>query len=264
MIYVETKGDLNRFRLEETLKQRMIEPNTVAELAVTNSFGMPSSDPIYLLADIEKANKALSSGQVMIVSVVGTQRAGSDFVEDFARAAALAKNAGAKIIEANFSCPNVCTCEGSIYHNPETVYTISARLVREIGNIPLIIKVGYFTDPNSMRSTMIAAARAGVRGFCGINTIGMKVVNDLGESALGAGRIKSGVCGSPIRSSALEFMRYARTINDSEKLGLTLIGVGGAILPEHFDEFINAGANIVMSATGMMWDPYLAMRYHKN
>ena len=33
--------------------------------------------------------------------------------------------------------------------------------------------------------------------------------------------------------------------------------------PEHFALFLDAGADIVQSATGMMWDPYLAMRHHE-
>ena len=58
-------------------------------------------------------------------------------------------------------------------------------------------------------------------------------------------------------------MRASREINEREKLGLAIIGVGGITLPEHFNEFYNAGADIAMTATGMMWAPYLAMRYHE-
>jgi dihydroorotate dehydrogenase len=45
-------------------------------------------------------------------------------------------------------------------------------------------------------------------------------------------------------------------------LFLALLGCGGIMLPEHFDAFFEAGADVAMSATGLMWDPYLAMRYH--
>ena len=37
-----------------------------------------------------------------------------------------------------------------------------------------------------------------------------------------------------------------------------IIGVGGVASPEDFFEYRNAGADIVMSATGAMWNPYLA------
>lgn len=262
MIYVDTKGELNKTRLNEILQQQITPPVNLNNLAVTNSFGVPSAGPMDVLADIEKANKSLSPGQILIVSVMGSHRAGDDFIYDCVRAAALAKEAGAKIIEINYSCPNVRTGEGCIYNDPDTVYSISSRVVKEIGNIPLIIKVGYFTDLNSLRKVMLAAARAGVRAVCGINTIGMKVVNEKGEPALGPDRLKAGVCGAPIRRGALEFVHYAKAINEAEKLGLTLIGVGGVTKPEHFTDLLQAGANVAMSATGMLWDPYLAARYH--
>ncbi|MFA6492487.1 MAG: aspartate ammonia-lyase, partial [Candidatus Babeliales bacterium] len=245
MIYVDTHGELNKHRLNETLTEQKSTPQNLAELSVTNSFGVPSQDPLYVLEDIKKANNALEEGQIMIVSAMGSHGKG-DFIEDYARAAALAKDAGAKIIEINFSCPNVATGEGSIYNDPNTVYTITRRVVKEINETPLIIKVGYFTEQKNLEEVLIAAARAGARAVCGINTIGMKIVNSEGKPALGETRLTSGVCGSPIKKGALEFVRHARSVIDAEKLGLTLIGVGGITLPEHFDEFFNAGADIAM------------------
>jgi hypothetical protein len=41
------------------------------DMAVTNSFGMPSRTPQYLKEDIPKAQASLKDGQMMIVSVVG-------------------------------------------------------------------------------------------------------------------------------------------------------------------------------------------------
>jgi dihydroorotate dehydrogenase (NAD+) catalytic subunit len=114
-----------------------------------------------------------------------------------------------------------------------------------------------------MRAMMIAAARSGVRAIAGINTVSMQVRNVEGHSALGPSRLTSGVCGGPIRNLALHFTEQAHAINKQEKLDLTLISCGGITLPEHFDQFLNAGADIATSATGMMWDPYLAARYHE-
>ena len=114
-----------------------------------------------------------------------------------------------------------------------------------------------------MRKTLIVAARSGVRAICGINTIGLKVIDEQGKPALGQGRLVSGVCGSPIRRAALTFVREAHNINQTEKLGLTLMGVGGITLPEHFKDFFEAGADSALTATGLMWDPYLAARYHE-
>ena len=61
---------------------------------------------------------------------------------------------------------------------------------------------------------------------------------------------------------AHHFIRDAAKIIAEQKLDLTLLGCGGIMRAEHFDDFLEAGAQVAMSATGFMWDPYLAMRYH--
>ncbi len=133
-------------------------------LAITNSFGMPSKSREFLkegilyalfeliLIDIPRANASLQDGQVMIVSVVGTVHHTGDknqdainFIKDFADTALFAKQCGGKIIEANFSCPNVTTGEGSIYQNPSSVLSLADAIVRSLGeDVPLIIKVGTY------------------------------------------------------------------------------------------------------------------------
>lgn len=263
MIYVDTKGPLTYSRAQETLMQAKLPPTDMASLAATNSFGIPSMGADFLAADIAAANASLAPGQVMIVSVVGTPREGEDFLEDFATASEIALAGGAKIIEADLSCPNVVTCEGSLFTSPEMVFEIAQRMRRVIGSVPLVIKIGVVEDEEVLRQVMCAAARGGVNAVCGINTMSMKVIKETGEPALGEKRLKSGVCGGPIRTVALDYVRKARHINDQEKLGMVIMGTGGAICPEHFDLFFDAGADVAMSGVGMMWDPYLAARYHQ-
>jgi len=263
MVYVDTHGTLKNdtnlppaISVEHPSKQ-------LEDLAVTNSFGMPSKSPHFLREDIPLANNSLKPGQLLVVSIVGTKREGISFLDDFILTALLAKEAGAKVIEANFSCPNVDKAEGCLYISSQTVHEFGLAIARAIHPLPLIIKVGLFPHKELMREVMIAAARAKVQAISGINTISMKVLDKQGHPALGHKRLTSGICGGPIREAALEFTRHAKEINDKEKLGLTLIGVGGITLPEHFDQFLDAGAQVAMSATGMMWDPYLAARYHE-
>lgn len=235
---------------------RQIErPGKLTDLTITNSFGMPSKSPDFLLEDIEKANRSLSEGQVMIVSVVGTPNRGVSFAEDFVRTALLAKEAGAKIIEANFSCPNVDKAEGILYQAPDTVHEYARLIAKAIHPVPLVLKVGVFDNEQQMKSALLAAARGGAQAICGINSVRMRVAPPLDE-----GRKTSGICGGAIRESALQFIRNAAKIIREDRLGLTLLGCGGIMLPEHFALFFEAGADVSMSATGMMWDPYLAMR----
>jgi dihydroorotate dehydrogenase (NAD+) catalytic subunit len=150
-------------------------PHEINDIAITNSFGMPSREAEFLYADIKKAKDELSEGQVLIVSVVGSACDKKDFVDDYVRATKIAVDAGAPIVEANFSCPNVVTGEGKIYSNPVAVEEIASTLVKSLGDIPLLIKVGVFDDKDQMREMFKAAVRAGVKGIAGINTLSMKV-----------------------------------------------------------------------------------------
>ena len=46
------------------------------------------------------------------------------------------------------------------------------------------------------------------------------------------------------------------TANSQQRIAI--IGVGGVTKPEDYFEFKDAGADVVMSATGAMWNPNLA------
>jgi dihydroorotate dehydrogenase (NAD+) catalytic subunit len=236
-------------------------PQEVSQISITNSFGMPSMSEAYLQEDIAKARNQLSKGQVLIVSVVGTAGFSSGIPEDFVRAALIAKEAGAQVIEANFSCPNISTKEGSLYCDPESSFLTASLLAKAISPLPLLIKVGRYSNSELLKKVLIGLARANVRAVCGINSVSMKVLNEQRESALGKKRETSGVCGNLIRSHALEFVQEASRIINEESLNLELIGCGGIMDPSHFDQFLEAGAKIAMTATGMMWDPYLAVKW---
>ena len=47
-------------------------------------------------------------------------------------------------------------------------------------------------------------------------------------------------------------------------LKYTIIGVGGVTTAEDFQEYLSEGADAVMSATGAMWNPYLAQEIKKS
>lgn len=88
------------------------------------------------------------------------------------------------------------------------------------------------------------------------------IVDADGQPALGAGRPTSGVCGAPIRTAALQFVRAARDVIDRRGLALALVGVGGVAAPQHIADMLDAGADVVQSATGFMHRPQLAAEWH--
>ena len=146
--------------------------------------------------------------------------------------------------------------------SPSAVAEIGKALVKAIHPIPLIIKVGVFPSKQLLQEVLITAAQNGIQAISGINSVSCKVVGSTENSPLGPDRPTSGICGGPILSTAVRFITQAHEIIQKEKLDLTLIGVGGISLPEHFSVFFKAKANAAMTATGMMWDPYLAAKYH--
>ncbi len=234
-----------------------------SKVTITNSFGMPSKEPEEWMRDVEKANSYLSDGQVMVVSIVGTPGEGKSLPADYARCAKMAKEAGARIIEANYSCPNVCSGEGSIFTDPDLSSEISQAIRLEIGNTPLMIKVGNFINLEILED-MVAMNVPFINGISGINTIAMKVYDKYGNQALtGKNRLTSGLCGYGIHDISQRFTENLARIRNEDNYDFIICGVGGITSVEGVEARLNGGADIVMSATGAMWNPMLAMEYHQ-
>ncbi len=232
-------------------------PNS-SDPSLANSLGNPSPGPEQATLEIKRARAALSSGQILIISVFGDSVFG-DSADDFVRTAKLACAAGAHAIEANFSCPNLATGHRPLYCFPEEVEKIARHIVEEINPIPLVIKVGICPNQDDLTALLGAIDRSGARAVCGINSVPMQVQNKDGTPTFGEKRSLAGVSGGTIRNLALQFTRDARHIIDRDKLKLELIAVGGVTRPEHFDVLRNAGANAALTATGAMLFPqYLA------
>lgn len=263
VIYVDVPDALDPHSLPPFLQQSAESPSSLNQLAITNSFGNPSKSQEFLSQDIAKAKAYLHKGQVLVVSCVGTESAERSLQEDFAFTAALAKEAGADVIEINFSCPNVSSQDGSLFLDSEAVYSVASQVVQAVSPLSVSVKMGLFPSLTQQKAALTAVARAGAHAVCGINTIPMKVLNTEGQPALGPARAQCGICGNPIRQAALSWVRSARQLIEEEKLDLTLIGVGGIMQAFHFTEFLEAGADFATCATAMMWDAYLVARYHE-
>ena len=216
MIYIDRTTPFPADAIPDIVQSTSSIPQEPDHIGVTNSFGMPSRSHIYLSRDIRLSNNLLRPGQVMVVSVVGTPSHGN-FYQDFAYTAEFAKDCGAKIIEANFSCPNVTTGEGDIANDPSAVYALSAQIINAIGTTPLILKVGHYKDKKKMRDVLYQAARAGVRAISGINTISTYVVDSRGKSALGPAGKKAAF--AALRSVMQRSTSFATPAKSSTKNG---------------------------------------------
>jgi dihydroorotate dehydrogenase (NAD+) catalytic subunit len=229
-------------------------------LSITNSFGVPSSDPEFWLRDLKNLLDNTKSGQIVVGSFQGTKKAGQnaeEYINDYRITAKLLKDVGVKVIEVNFSCPN----EGSnnlLCYDTERSVKVAEAIKEVIGGIPLIIKIAYFEDEEALRN-LVQEIGSIVDGISAINTIPAEIVNEKGEQALpGEGRLKSGVCGHAIKWAGLDMVKRLKKLREKMRYKFTIIGVGGVTTPDDFFEYQKAGADIVMSATGAMWNPYLA------
>lgn len=257
VLSVRIDGDLT---IEKTQGQLVATATYTEPLSITNSFGVPSKDPDVWQEDVQKAMSYAGKGQVLVLSFMGTVRENQSqeaFIKDYALAGKLADETGTKILEVNLSCPNIGN-EGLVCYNLDVTRQVCDAIRNEIGDTPLILKVGYYKNDTDIE-TLAAIANEYANDVTAINTLQATVVDEHGNQALpGKNRLKSGVCGTAIKWAGLDMVRRLKKIKDTHGYTFTITGVGGVTQPIDYTEYRNAGADAVMSATGAMWNPYLA------
>lgn len=264
VVPVDISGDLTLERASTPLKTK---ESYDAPLSITNSFGVPSPDSFAWSEGVATAVAHARPGQMVWVSVEGTrwdpQWTNEQYVEDWVLAARLAKEAGAHVVEANLSCPNEGTTN-LLCFDVDKVERIARAIKGEIGETPLVLKVAYFEDDMALRA-LVSRVGTVVDGIAAVNTISAEVVDSSGKQALpGEGRKRSGVCGDSIRWAGLDMVKRLHALREELGLQFVITGVGGVSSPEHFEQYRAAGADVVMSATGAMWNPYLAQAIKEN
>ncbi len=238
------------------------EPSSVREVTITNSFGMPSMDPDWWQEDMEKATIAVREGCAVLGSGVGTyQGTRWELIRDFVTVASMIKETGVSAVILNLSCPNVGDGEGLIYTDSELSKDILREVKKAIRDMPLIVKVGFmFGKP---LYEFVRSVAKYVEGISGINSIQTRVVTEEGLPALGKGREKSGVCGWAIRECAKLFTKELYSIRQKLKAEFLIMSCGGVTDSNSFYDLIESGADVVLSCTGAMFNPFLALEIRK-
>lgn len=257
VLSVKVEGDLT---YEKTQNKLVADDSYSEPISITNSFGVPSKDPIFWQEDVRKAISYARSGQVLVLSFMGTVRENQtpeEFIADYKLAAKLSKETGAKVLETNLSCPNIGN-EGLVCYDLNITEKICEAIKKEIGNIPLILKVGYYKDYEDVKKISEIADKY-AKGIAAINTIPAEVIKKDGHQALpGINRSQSGICGASIKWAGIDMVKKLNKARKELGTNFKIIGVGGVMTSDDFFEYRNAGADFVMSATGAMWNPYLA------
>ncbi len=250
-------GDLT---LEMAQKPIVVRNEYKEPLSITNSFGNPSYEPEVWQKDLRECVAHAREGQLVMCSFEGTKWEESftpqDYVNDWVNGMQMLKDAGVRVVEANFSCPNEGAASLLCFDVPKVKHITSA-IKAKIGDTKLIIKIAYFGEAELRE--LVKETGSIVDGYSAINTIPAPVVTPEGTQALpGAHRVKSGICGHAVKWAGLDMTRRLASLRKEFGMSYGIIGCGGVTVPKDFKEFRDAGADVVMTATGAMWNPYLA------
>src|SRR3989338_5568569 len=252
----DIKGDLT---LEMAQNPIVVRNEYKEPLSITNSFGNPSYESDVWMKDLAECVAYAKPGQLVMCSFEGTKWEGfsaQDYISDWVQGAEVIKSAGVKIVETNFSCPNEGAAQLLCFDIPK-VKLVAERIKNKIGETPLVIKIAYFGE-QELRELVKETGRI-VDGYSAINTIPAPVLNPDGTQALpGAHRVKSGICGHAVKWAGLDMVLRLKALREEFGLRYGIIGCGGVTVPADFKEYRDAGADVVMTATGAMWNPYLA------
>ena len=232
------------------------------EWTSTVSYGMPSRDPAVWMADVARARTLLGDGQALIVSVVASPDgtwSRDDIVRDFGALAAMAREAGAQLVEANLSCPNVRSAEGDLFLDAEMSGRIAAALRAGAGTLPVLLKIGHVPDDERLRSLLRAVAGQ-ASGLVIVNGVSRPVIGADGAAAFGDGRRQAGILGRGIHAIGVDDVARSLALIRRERLDLQVAGVGGIASADDAAAYFDAGACAVLLGSAPMYDPSLAAR----
>jgi dihydroorotate dehydrogenase (NAD+) catalytic subunit len=261
IVYLDVDGDLTLEKAAKPLVGHTTPQTTPDKLTITNSFGNPSRGAEYWVEDMKRAAAEKGEGQFLIGSVVGTIQPGfssQEYYADFAKAAEMAASTSVDAVEVNLSCPNVAS-EGIICYTHDAVVDICRMAKEKIGDLPLIAKIGYYSpEQQELLEAIIKDVVQYVDAFAAINTLQAAIVDENGEQLLkGEGRLRSGICGAGVKWAGLDMTKRLDAIRKNNGYHYQIMGIGGVMHPNDFQEYIAAGADCVQSATGAMWNPAL-------
>lgn len=185
--------------------------------------------------------------KVIISSIMGRNE------EEWEKLARLSTEAGADVIELNFSCPNMEE-KGvgvDIGQDPELVkrFTMAARRGT---NVPILAKM----TPNvtEMRIPAKAAIEGGADGISAINTIksitGVNIDTLVAAPSVKGFSSVGGYSGRAVKPIALRFI--SELCNDPKLRGVHLSGMGGVYTWRDALEFILLGAGSIQITTAVM------------
>lgn len=185
--------------------------------------------------------------KVIIASIMGRNE------EEWTYLASKCQEAGADVIECNYSCPNMENRElgSTIGQDPVLVERFTAA-VRRGTSLPILVK----PTPNvaDMVPIAIAARNGGADGISAINTIysitGVDIKTFVAEPQVHGHSIVGGYSGQAVKPIALRFISDLSRSPELE--GMAISGMGGIESWVDALEFIALGASSLQVTTAVM------------
>jgi len=244
-------------------QQTHVQPSDKMHGSWAVSFGMPSSEPDLWRRDVQWTREQLAREKVLSVSVVGTMQPDwslQQLADDYALCAKWAVESGADVVETNFSCPNVSTCDGQLYQDPEGSRLVAETVRAAIGTTPLVIKIGHV--PADQREDGIAGLLRAVAPSATALAMTNSIAATVGpsETKLMFDGQKRGICGKAIHSASVDQIRRFVSAQSSIGTSLRFVGVGGIETPQDVADYLDAGAESCHLATAVMTDPEVGLK----
>lgn len=174
-------------------------------------------------------------------------------VEEWTYLAKVVTEAGADIIECNFSCPHMAAdgLGSDVGQSPELVEAYT-KATRKGTHLPILAKM----TPNigNMEIPALAAVKAGADGIAAINTIKSIMNVDLatfvsGPSVVGKTSV-GGYSGKAVKPIALRFIQSMKTHNGLTNIPMS--GMGGIETWRDAFEFMALGCENIQVTTSVM------------
>ncbi len=167
------------------------------DVTTANSFGIQSSAPDHWLKEFELAQQTISSGQVLILSLMFTPEDGQDVIDDAVKVASYGIQTSAKVFEINLAHPN-SGMKSIVYEDIDTSVAICRGVKKILKDKPLIAKIGFYRDFDLLEQFMKRTSGI-IDGISSTNTYAIPIYTDQGRETF-PGRPKAGVAGDAIRS----------------------------------------------------------------
>lgn len=185
--------------------------------------------------------------KVIIASIMGRNE------DEWASLAEKCENAGASVIECNFSCPNMESADlGVTIGQSEELIERFTRAVKRGTDLPVLAKL----TPNitDMVPMALAAKRGGADGIAAINTInsitGVNIYTLVAEPSVQGKSIVGGYSGAAVKPIALRFISDMSRAAELQDLHIS--GMGGIETWRDGLEFLLLGAGSVQVTTAVM------------